>query len=470
MSVAQSDPGRMEPGYTLFIADVLDERKNYIIIVDNNGDVVWYSPVKFNDVDVRQLADGNLFIPDQSNQFIEVNMLGNTVKIWTPPAGYPINTHDGVFTEEGTILYLSDSNRVVNGFPSNVTDPNAALKTVTCDDNPVVEISAADGSLVNAWSPLDMLDPTRVTYLTYDYGYAVADNEHANAVLDVPADQSIIVSLRNQNAVFKFSRATGQLKWILGPPANWPAAFQPYLLAPVGTPFAWNYGQHAPMLTPQGTLLLYDDGNYRASPFDTPVPDQDNYSRAVEFSINETNMQVSEVWDSSWQTNQDRLFTVAVGKAQWLPQTRDVLVTYGYVSYVNGVHPSAYSPKATLARLIEYTHDPIPQTVFDLTVFDPANTSTNYQGYLVYRARRIPDLYAHPASPVADLIVTEENQLPRLEFTADPSRSYLIQASTDFKTWTTLGAPVPDEEAGSYYFFDMNASSFAARYYRVVTQ
>jgi hypothetical protein len=470
ISVLKSEPALMEAGYTLFVAVVLDELKDYIIILDPDGNVVWYSPVQFNDFEVRQLPNGDLFLPDALNRFIEVNMLGNIVNTWTPPAAYPINPHDGVPTDHGTILYLSDVNRTVNNFPSNVTDPNAPLVTVTADDNPVVEMSATNGALLNTWSPQDMLDPTRISYLAYDYGYAVADNEHANAVIEDPSDQSIIVSLRNQNAVFKFFRSTGRLKWILGPPANWSSAFQPYLLTPVGTPFAWNYGQHAPSLTPDGTLLLYDDGNYRASPYDSSVADQDNHSRAVEFRINETNLQVAEVWDSSWQTNQDRLFTPAVGMTQWLPQTRDVLATYGYVTYVNGVHPSAYSPNATMARIIEYTHDPIPQKVFDVSVFDAANTNSSYSGYLVYRARRIPDLYPHPAAPVADLVVTNQTTMPHLEFSADPARSYVVQASTDLTTWTTLGAPVEGEEAGTFDYFDLNASQFSARYYRVVTQ
>lgn len=342
-----NEPAKMEPGYTLFIIQNRTANTFYITIIDNSGEVVWYcAPPQSYDIDVRQLDNGDLFIPQQSpaNNFLEINMLGATVNTWKAPAGYPVNEHDGVPTDHGTILYLSDVSRVVSNFPSSDTISNAPLKTVNVDDNPVVEISATNATLVNSWSPMNMLDPTRVTYLTYTTvsAYGV-DNEHANAVLEDTNDNSIIVSLRDQNAVIKFSRATGQLKWILGPPATWPTNFQPYLPAPVGTPFEWNYAQHAPMLTPQGTLLLYDDGNYRASPFDTSILDWNNYSRAVEFSINETNMQVSQVWDSG-VSNNDRLFTPIVGKAQWLPQTRDVLVTYGYVTYINGASRAPTHP------------------------------------------------------------------------------------------------------------------------------
>jgi hypothetical protein len=472
--VLKSEPGAMEPGYTLFLIRNGNGPPGYYTIMDNSGQVVWYSPAPtptLND-DVRQLVNGDLYTEFEppTNRFLEFNMLGQTVRTLSPPAAYPINPHDGVPTAHGTILYLSDVSRMVSNFPSNDTVSNAPLVTVNVDDNPAVEISATNGTLVNVWSPLNLLDPTRVTYLTYEFknGYGV-DNEHGNAILeDTNDNNSIIVSLRDQNAVFKFSRS-GQLKWILGPPAGWSTNFQPYLLTPVGTPFEWNYGQHAPEVTPQGTVLLYDDGNDRASPFDPPVADQTNYSRGVEFSINETNMEVSQVWDSSL-ADEDRLFTPVVGKAQWLPQRRNVLITYGSVSYINGVHPSTNSPGATMVRIIEYTHDPVPQVVFDLSFFDYANTSKTYPGYFTYRSERIPDLYPHPAEPVTDLVISDENQIPLLEFSADPTHSYLVQASTDLVNWTTVGTPVQEGGVGDYDFEDLNANQFTARYYRVVTQ
>jgi arylsulfate sulfotransferase len=365
---------------------------------------------------------------------------------------------------------LSDVSRTVSNFPSSDTISNAPLTTARVDDCPVVEISATNAALLNAWSPLDLLDPTRVTYLTYENGdsYGV-DNEHANAVIEDTNDNSIIVSLRNQNAVCKFSRSTGQLKWILGPPANWSTNFQSELLTPVGAPFAWNYAQHAPMTTPQGTLLLYDDGNYRASPFDTSVPDSDNYSRAVEYSINETNRQVSQVWDST-QANDDRLFTPIVGDADWLPHRRNVLVTYGYVTYINGVHPSSHAPNASMVRIIEFTHDPVPEAVFDLSFFDYENTSANYLGYFCYRSDRIPDLYAHPANPVTHLVVNTENNMTRLEFSADPTLTYVIQASTDLVNWTAIGSAVEEGGVGNFEFNDLYAGQFKGRFYRVATQ
>jgi arylsulfate sulfotransferase len=142
--------------------------------------------------------------------------------------------------------------------------------------------------------------------------------------------------------VVKFSRQ-GQIKWILGPHENWGPAFQKYLLTPVGTPFEWQYGQHAPIITPQGTVLLYDNGNLRAEPFQPTVPDVDNHSRAVEYSIDETKMEVTQVWDYG-RTNADRLYTDRVGSAYWLPKRENVLITFGFAIEMERTAMQSYAP------------------------------------------------------------------------------------------------------------------------------
>jgi arylsulfate sulfotransferase len=468
-TVLISDPSRMEPGYTMFIVHV-GVSAQYMTIMDNAGNVVWYDPApSSSSFDLRQLPDGDLFTETHTN-LVEINMLGQTVQSWLPPPNYPLDLHEGVMTDHGTILFLSNVAQPVSNFPSS-TATNAPLVTTNVDDNPVVEISATNSALLNAWPllPLNMLNPTRITYLTYD-GLTLwgVDNEHANSIFEDTNDNSIIVSVRNQNAVLKFSRA-GQLKWILGPPANWGPDFQQYLLTPVGSPFEWNYGQHAAELTFQGTIMMFDDGNDRASPYDPPWADQTNYSRGVEYRVDETNMLVSQVWDST-TADTNVFYSTAMGRADLLPKTTNVLVTFADITYINGAHPSAFAPNATMARIREMTHDPVPQVVFDISIFDPANQSPSFAGYTVYRSYRIPDLYAHPAVAVADLAISYANQTPRLQFSADPFLNYSIQASTDLINWTTLGSPVQEGGPGEYDFQDLTADPSTPRFYRVLTQ
>jgi len=459
-------PEKMEPGYTLFRLMNRNNSKAYITIVDNAGQVVWYSGI-LTTAEIRQLENGDLFIP-RTTGFVEADMLGNEVRTWPAPSGLTVDIHEGFLTDHGTILYLNDMSRVVNDFPTSSTDPNAPHQTTTVMCNNVVEISVTNAALLNTWSIIDMLEPTRIDYLTFLATTALGkDCEHANAIFHDTRDDSIIVSLRNQDAVIKFSRATGQLKWILGPHENWGVQWQQYLLTPVGTPFEWQYGQHAPTITPRGTLMLHDNGNYRASPFDTKVPDASNYSRAVEYDINEETMAVSQVWDFGG-TNADRLYNDRVGSADCLPKTGNVLFTSGYVLYQNGARPNPAAPNATMIRLREVTHDDNPEVVFDLACFDYTTNNPAYLGTAGYRSHRIADLYGHLPQPVGDLTVSYETSMARLEFSGDPVRTYTVEASSDLAQWTELGEAVA-EGGGEYEFDDTEVDTFSVRYYRVVT-
>ncbi len=445
INVLVSEPGRMEPGYTLFRVVNATAGVPYVTLLDDTGEVVWYSSYRSlgqvqAGIDVRPLADGNLFMFGTTS-FAEVNLLGEIVNTWTVPDNLSVDEHDGVPTDHHTILYINDYSQVVAGFPTSATVPNAPRQTTTVAANRIIEMSSTNGALLNNWSLFDMLDPVRVSYLTFTTGDTLGvDWGHANAVIEDASGDSIIASLRHQNAVVKFSRATGQLAWILGPPQNWGPEWQPYLLRPVGTPFEWNYGQHAPTLTPQGTLLVYDDGNSRASPFDPPVPDSANYSRAVEYDINEQTMEVTQVWQYG-QNVHEPLFTPFLGSACWQTNTGNVLVHFGAVTYANHLPPGINASGAMMVRIQEVTHDENPQVVFDLSIFDYNNSDPGYLGYWAYRSYRVPDLYAHPARPVADLNVEYDGEAARLTFSADPARTYLVEASTDLAQWEDSAPP-----------------------------
>jgi hypothetical protein len=462
MSVLQCDTNKMEPGYTLFRALNFGDQP-YVVIIDNLGDVVWYSAPQTLQ-DVRQLPNGDLLVPT-STRFTEYNMLGQTVQIWPVPSTRLVNGHEDLYTDHGTILYFSNTNRIVTNFPSSSINSNAPTRTTNVMYQLVQEISTTNAALLNTWSTIDMLDPRRISYLTFATPSSTVDWGHANAIIEDPSDDSLIVSIRHQNAVIKFARATGQLKWILGPPANWGPPFQPYLLTPVGEPFEWNYGQHAPELTPQGTLLLHDNGNYRASPFDAWVADATNYTRAVEYSINEDSMEVSQVWE--YASTNETLYSGALGDAHYLKNTGNVLVHYGNISYVDGVHPNTNAPGATMVRIKEVTHEANPEVVFDLAVFDYANS--NYQGSFSYRSYRIPDLYSVLPQPVVDLRVMVTNDKPHLVFSGDANRTYVVEASTNLLSWKTIGQASLSAGA-NFDFDDPQEADYRQRFYRVVTQ
>ena len=243
-----------------------ESKTTYTIIVDSAGDVVWYSTL--GDTTNYQLEDGSLLYRTK-NDVINIDMLGNEISHVTmkdPGIGL---THDMYPTTNQTYLSITIQQVMIQDYPTSYTDPDAERKPAKVEDNPIVEFDH-EGNLLHIWPLVDMLDTGRINYHSLVVrpdgdGY---DWVHGNAVINDPRDDSIIISLRHQDAVVKFSRSTGELKWILGPHANWSQKFQPFLLKPVGEPFEWQYHQHSPVITPAGTLLLFDNGNYRARPFD----------------------------------------------------------------------------------------------------------------------------------------------------------------------------------------------------------
>jgi arylsulfate sulfotransferase len=358
----------------------------YMIIVDNNGDVVWYSTL--GDITNYQLEDGTILYRSK-NDIVNIDMLGNEVRRITvddPGTGL---THDMYPTADQTYLSMTIQQVSLPDFRTSIKDPDAERKPAEVEDNPVVEFDK-DGKLLHIWPLVDMLDTNRIEYHSLSKRQLGYDWAHGNAVIDDPRDDSIIISLRHQDAVVKFSRSTGKLIWILGPHDNWSPKFQPFLLKPVGEPFEWQYHQHSPEITPSGTILLFDNGNFRTSPFDgkEKIPDSQNYSRAVEYAVDEQNMEVRQVWEYG-KNIEKPLFAGHISDANWMPTTGNILVTFGGVSYTGGVANSDQGLGQYSTRIIEVTHDTPAKEVFDILVFDPDPKSR----LQIFRSERIPDLY-----------------------------------------------------------------------------
>jgi len=102
-----------------------------------------------------------------------------------------------------------------------------------------------------------------------------------------------------------------------------------------------------------------------------------------------------------------------------------------------------------MVRLKEVTHEANPNVVFDLEFFDPDNTNADYGGYQIYRSRRVPDLYGHPAVPVPALTLQMQSGQPLLQFTQ--IRVFIpVQVSTNLVNWRDLGAAEADDANGEF--------------------
>jgi arylsulfate sulfotransferase len=393
IEIQSTDPARMEPGLLLFGNRNMDARDGFTMVLDQQGDVVWY--IEEGLPNLRQLDNGLLLIgAGNQNEIFEMTLLGERVRTWNaslsgnpaPSGSIPIDVsgfHHEVFpTSHGTILTLHRTPVLVDEYPTSETDPNAPTAPALVLDEPGIEFDPATGTILHEWSPLAMLDPHRIGYgSTGD----INDWAHANAIIHDERDDSVIISLRHQDTVYKIDRQTGALKWILAPHDNWGPEWQSYLLAPVGALFEWSYHQHAPMVTPRGTLLIYDNGNFRASPFDTKLSEENNYSRAVEYEIDEERMEIRQVWAHGIDAG-PRVFSFGVGDADWLSKTGNVLITHGAVRVMDGLPTPAVE-----TRIVEVDHSTPPREVLAISIRDNSHAPV---GWLTYRSEKIRDLYA----------------------------------------------------------------------------
>jgi len=400
----------MEPGVTLFPLDSNPLNFHYLVFIDDQAEVVWYAKVPHAG-DTRRAPNGNLVSIDGSFNLLEIDMRGRIVRRWhagrleptTKPGDIHVAAdtfhHDAAMLPSGNLLALSTELREIAGYPTDETDLEAPTETANVVGDRVIEF-APDGTMVGSWSMLDVVDPSRIGYTSLSGFWngqyagvagATRDWSHGNAVVLDAASDALVVSLRHQDAVVKVRRATGELVWILGNHDNWRAPWSAKLLTPLEG-LSWQYHQHAAKVLPGGNILLYDNGNFRASPPATRLPAEDNHSRAVEFAVNEAAMTVAQVW--SYGGPADEIFySPFICDADRLPVTGNVLITDGG-RVVDGDGTPSDLPAAegnhTWARLVEVTHTTPAVKVWEVQIGNPDPDS---ESWTVYRSERLPGLY-----------------------------------------------------------------------------
>ncbi|HEY3131906.1 MAG TPA: aryl-sulfate sulfotransferase [Acidobacteriota bacterium] len=410
LRVNTSIPDKMEPGITLFnVARYGSPSYGLLAAVDERGEVVWYFQADYGISNVIQLRNGNLLYLHLAGA-TEIDWLGNIIQQWSPTArggsGRGDSTlvnadtfhHDLCELPNGNFLALSTELRRLTDYPSSESDPLAPAQSANVVGDVVIEFTR-DGRIANQWSLFDLLDPYRIGYGSLDgfwsslYG-APADGTrdwtHGNAVFQDSSEDSILLSLRHQDALVMFSRQTRALQWILGTPGGWNPPWSQYLLEPAGD-LQWPYHQHASVVTPEGTILLFDNGNFRARPFEAPLSTVQSYSRVVEYRVDAARRTVSQLW-SYGGPGEDSFYTPFGGSVYRLPHTGNVLVTDGARITDDAGKPTENSPGSRRwARIIELTHTMPAEKVFELIVGDDSQASR--LGWSVYRSRRLPSLY-----------------------------------------------------------------------------
>ncbi len=384
-------PARREPGMMVFNVrpggpDLGRNTVGWIIGVDQDGNFPLNMKFDTAAQDSCALPNGNLMFSLTGAGLIkEVLRSGQVVRQWhiagkwqdkePPPNSVEIDvplTHHRVNRfPNGNLLLLSAEMRELPDWPQNDTDPDAPRGMANVVGDVVLEVTPK-GDIINKWHLLDMLDPYRLCYGSCS-GYwrklGFDDSNdwcHTNAVFYDARDDTIMLSLRTQDCILKFHRSTGEIKWILGDPGNWRAPWSHFLLKPVGD-VEWQYHQHDCSVTPTGTILCFDNGNHRALPFAEPLAGEENYSRVVEFKVDEQAKTVEQVWSfGDGDGPGEGLYGCYQGGAYRLPKTGNTFMNFGGVCTIDGVPTNDNRGGMCRARLLEVTPD--NEIVFDMWI------------------------------------------------------------------------------------------------------
>jgi len=424
-----SKPEQMEPGYTLFPVNVWDNKVDrmdygYMIMLDAEGRVVWYLDTGHRTASIEVMKNGHLLYNHaRYRRIIEIDLTGKVIRQWhaanvgaapnedSIPVDCDTLHHEVLPTENDRFLALSTKMRRLKDYypePDNLR--TRAEADVVGDE--IVEFGA-DGKVLRKLNLFDHLDTTRLgngafgNFWNNKYEETGVKNtedwSHANAIVRTDEPDWIILSLRHQDCLVKMNFATGEIRWILGDPAGWESPWKEKLLSKVGD-WTWPYHQHGPQLTSRGTLLMYDNGNYRAIPPAENTIGEDNFSRVLELEIDEQEMTVQKVWEYRGDNKGHQPFyTPFYGEADELPKTGNILITDGGHIELKGGIPSDIIPSDyQWARLLEITHETPAELVWEVKVASPPERKV---GWSIYRSERIPSLL-----PFAESLMRELNQ------------------------------------------------------------
>lgn len=307
--------------------------KGYTCAYDVNGDVRWY--LSNNAVwDNTRLKNGHMMVsterlvnsPYYMTGLYEIDLLGHIYNEYSLKGGYH---HDYFELPNGNLLVASD-------------DFNNEAGTV---EDYIVELDRTTGNIIKTWDLKDILnieDGKSENWSSYDWF-------HNNSVWYDEATNSITLSGRHQDAVINIDYTTGKLNWIIGDSTNWSSEYQKYFFTPVGKDFEWQWSQHAAMITPEGYVFIFDNGNNKSKDSSKYVEASNSYSRGVMYKIDTDKMTIEQVYEYGKERGSS-FYSPYISDVDYLSKNH-YLIHSGGIVYVDGKNsnqPAGFSSNTTL--------------------------------------------------------------------------------------------------------------------------
>lgn len=275
---------------TSFVGPGLPTPAPYLMILDNRGEPVFFQkqPPNQAGTDLKKQPNGWLTYYDRTiGKFRALDQTYATVRIYGA-INHWTNHHDFQLLPNGNQLYLIydprviDMSQVVAGGVPSATVYGLIVQEVDPADNVVFEWRSWDHIALTD-SNVDLTEPE-------------IDLIHGNAV-EVDFDGNLLISSRHLDEVTKINRQTGAVIW------RWGGKRNQFTFVNDDRRFSH---LHDIRLLPNGHYTLYDNGNHL-------VPE---YSRALEYALDQTNKTATLVWE---YRNTPDTFGEGMGNAQRLP-------------------------------------------------------------------------------------------------------------------------------------------------------
>ena len=309
----------------------------YTCAYDVNGDVRWYLTI--NSIwEVNRLDNGHMMLsterlvnsPYYMTGLYEMDMLGKIYKEYSLSGGYH---HDYYEMPNGNLLVASD-------------DFTSGEGTV---EDYIVELDRETGEVVKTFDLKDILnmeDGKSENWIEYDWF-------HNNSVWYDEETNSITLSGRHQDAVINIDYDSGDLNWIIGDSTNWSEEYQKYFFTPVGDDFEWQWSQHAAMITPEGYVFIFDNGNNKSKNEDEYISAEDSYSRGVMYKIDTDKMTIEQVFEYGKERGSD-FYSPYISDVDYLDSEHYIIHSGGIV-YVDGKNSNQPAGISGADRLVSDT-------------------------------------------------------------------------------------------------------------------
>lgn len=328
-------------------------------MIDRFGKIRWYSTAFTQEgkYGLQRLQNGNIAYGKSGSgqgSVFEYSMAGKLIREYSFYSEYE-NAHHDVF-------------EMRNG---NFLIPVNKVGSATIEDY-IIEVDRNSGLTTNVWD-LNLILPKRNTFINDPVDWV-----HVNAVVHDERDNSLIISGQRQG-LFKVSW-DNQLKWIFAPPFGWDG-YEDYLLTSSDPNMDWNWGQHAPLVKPDGNVMLFDNGYGRA--FGT----SDKFSRALEVNITEN--EIGGSVETVWEFGRDRgeeFYAPVVSDVDYIEESDTRLIVAGSLAL-----ELEYTDKDNISNF--WSNNPLKSKIIETDVSKKilfeVNINSEITSSSVYRAEKL---------------------------------------------------------------------------------